>query len=314
MADPAVWAAVRAWVADHDGVISGEQADRLGLSLSARRSLVASGRWLRPHRGVFVDASASPSPGRALRIALLAAGPDAVVSHGSAAWLWGLIDHPPARAHLILPTSCRPTVPGAICHRSDDPGPRSHQAGLPVTDPVRTLIDLAALATNPERCDPLIDRALHLGLTTVGRLAEATRPGPATRRRGTAVLRRRVERLDGIEGSQLSILETRMSRLFVQLRREHGIPLPRREVPWRAGIYRLDFAWPALMLAVEVDGRAWHGAHQAGWDKARRTRLSADGWWILVFEWHEVVRQPQRTMSLIAAAYIRHAGAGPGKC
>lgn len=99
-----------------------------------------------------------------------------------------------------------------------------------------------------------------------------------------------------------------MSRLLRRLEAEEGVPAPAAEVAWANGRYRLDFAWPTLRLAVEVDGYVWHASSaQMGRDLRRRNRLAADGWAFLVYTWAQVVHEPGVVMAEIADTYRRRA-------
>jgi very-short-patch-repair endonuclease len=96
------------------------------------------------------------------------------------------------------------------------------------------------------------------------------------------------------------------------MRAEDGLPYPEAEVSSEGGRYRLDFAWPALWLAVEVNGYLSHaGGEQFGQDHARRVKLTAAGWTILTFTWHQVVDQPETVTQAVITTY-RSLSAGPG--
>jgi very-short-patch-repair endonuclease len=87
---------------------------------------------------------------------------------------------------------------------------------------------------------------------------------------------------------------------------EHDLPRPAIEfVAGPRGEYRLDFAYPAVKLAIEVDGYIWHFTpEQQHRDHERRRRLFADGWTVLVFTWTDVTQRPQRVAAEIRAALI----------
>ncbi len=80
------------------GVVSVRQLETtLRLSPSRVKREVTAGRLLRLHRGVYAVGHRRISPyGRCLA-AVLASGPEALLSHGSAAWLWGISRYGPAR-------------------------------------------------------------------------------------------------------------------------------------------------------------------------------------------------------------------------
>ncbi|MGI8751249.1 MAG: hypothetical protein ACR2MN_02860 [Acidimicrobiales bacterium] len=96
-----------------------------------------------------------------------------------------------------------------------------------------------------------------------------------------------------------------MGRLLRKLERTHAIPPPRPEVTVEGGRYRLDYAWPDVGLAAEVDGYVWHStAEQLRHDHERRNRLVVD-WTLLIFTWVQVVHESDQVLDRIAATY-RH--------
>ncbi len=88
--------------------------------------------------------------------------------------------------------------------------------------------------------------------------------------------------------------ESDAETIFVQLVRSIGLPDPARQVATSLGRrrYRLDFAWPALRLAVEIDGAAVHGPDQLSADLRRQNQIVLDGWLLLRFTWHDLVANP----------------------
>lgn len=83
------------------------------------------------------------------------------------------------------------------------------------------------------------------------------------------------------------------------------------------GRYRLDYAWPEVGLALEVDGYVWHSsAEQLNHDHDRRNRL-ATHWTFLIFTWVQVLHEPEEVIHRIATIYrdlARRAGLTPGGC
>jgi very-short-patch-repair endonuclease len=203
------------------------------------------------------------------------------------------IDGARERKVEIWVTSPRnPRHPLIAVHR----GPRIHEPDLerrgpiPVTDPVRTLIDLSArmeddqllAATEsafraklctPERLGVRVDSLRASGRPGAGRLAEllAPRSGPALE----------------------SMLEAKMWLLL----RRSGLPLPERQywVSLPGGRYRLDFAWPEQRVALECDGWEHHGRRAAfARDRARLAEFAAADWRVLPVTWHACTREPER--------------------
>ena len=301
--------ALTRWLRAHDGVISARQAELLGISGATLGRLVSSGRLVRMLYGVYVDGSKAIGPRTALAAAMVAAGRGAVVSHQSAAWLWGLQDRPPARPTLTVPRDRRFRSPAVEAHHAARATTGVRRGGFLVTDPCETLVDLA-VDTAPESLDDLVDRALSRAVVTLARLALATRPDPLERRAGAALLRRRLELRYPGDAPAPSVLESRMGRLLRRLEADEAIPVPQAEVVWTEGRYRLDFAWPALRLGVEVDGYVWHATSaQMGRDLHRRNLLATGGWAFLVYTWAQVVREPQAVMAEIADTYRRRKAA-----
>ncbi len=178
--------------------------------------------------------------------AVLSCGPGALLSHRSAAALWGLV----ARfkgVEVVIPHSAYRRRPGIRLHRRTDLGPvhRRLVDGIPVTDVVSTLVDLASCV--PEwRVERAINEADRLDLVDLEDLRVAV--GALPPRSGMACLRRLLGR-DALTDSGLE-------RKFLALARTAGLPQP--ETQARVSGYRVDFYWPDLRLVVEVDGWRYH--------------------------------------------------------
>src|SRR5262249_42096502 len=106
-----------------------------------------------------------------------------------------------------------------------------------------------------------------------------------------------------IGAPQPSVLESQMARLFIRYR----LPVPRAEVVWGdQRQYRLDFAYPAIRLAIEVYGYAWHHSpQQLDRDLARQRRLHGEGWTVLAFTWRQILEDPETVAAEIEAMYRR---------
>jgi very-short-patch-repair endonuclease len=295
-----------AWMRAHDGVVSRAQIRRLGISSSALGRLVGSGSLTRVGTGVFTDPSRPANPKTDLRASLLAAGRGAVVSHRSAAWLWKLVDAAPRPPSITVPHGRHLDRTLTTIHYTRNPPIHRSQEGFPVTDPARTLVDLAATVSG-KPLDALIDRALALGLISAQRLDAVTQPQTGRAQPGVRNLRRRLVLRGQVDVPMASVLEAHTARLLRRLQEAHGIPFPRAELRVAGGRYRLDYAWPEVGLAVEVDGYVWHAsAEQLRHDHDRRNQLAMN-WTILTFTWVQVVHEPERVMRHIASTY-RHLG------
>lgn len=235
-----------------------------------------------------------------LRAAVLAAGPRAVASHASAAWLWGIAGEPP-RPTVTIPHARVRRVNGIRIVRTRTPGRVVVRKGIPSTDPLRTILDCAA-DLGASEIDDLVDRALASRLLRIGDLVRAVE-GRNTRSRlpGRASLAVRLAHRGVTGGPSPSVLESRAARLLAGA----GLPAPKAEVAWGPQRrYRLDFAYPALKLAIEVDGSAFHFTpEQQRQDHRRSNALVAAGWTVLRYNWWDITYDAQRVVAEVAAAY-----------
>ena len=132
------------------------------------------------------------------------------------------------------------------------------------------------------------------------RRTHARRPGPSRPWwRGCAPVRARPPRPRGEERPD-SVLEPRMARLL----RDAGLPAAvfQHEV-CNGGrfVARVDFAYPDVRLALEVDGWGSHSSPRAlQSDLARQNALVALGWTVLRFTWIDVVRRPGEVAAQVA--------------
>jgi hypothetical protein len=296
------------WLARHHQVVTVAEAQRLGIGVRTVERLVEQGRLERRHAGVYIDTTHRGEPALTSSAAALAAvGPAAALSHRSAAWMLGLLPRPPARVDVVVARGVMSRLRGVSVHHSDAPFAAHSRDGLRVTNPVRTLMDVAA--STPSLLPGMVDQALADKLLRIGDLTAATKPDSDHRRRGTGVLRAHLLERGHIGAPYPSVLESRTVRLFVRF----DLPKPRSEVVagWY-GEYRVDFAYVALKLAIEVDGYIWHSseAHKVA-DDVRRNRLQAAGWIVLVYNWVQVTRHPEAVAAEVLAAYEQRA-AGVG--
>jgi very-short-patch-repair endonuclease len=274
------------------GLVRYEQMLQRGLSRRQVARWAAAGRLQRVAPRTYRIAGSPETEEQRLLAAVLAAGPGAVASHRSAAALWGLIDGMPPEVELTVHHPRLPRVP-AVVHRSrdltDDVVTTRHF--IPVTNPLRTIVDLGAVLRRHE-VEEALDRALVRRLLSVagaeGARARLAKPG----RDGTGVLRHVLdERALGRDRPD-SVLEPRMARLL----RARRLPAPAFQhdvVVQGRRVARVDFAYPEVLLAIEVDGLEAHSTPSAlQADLARQNRLVAAGWTVLRFTWHDVVRRP----------------------
>ena len=278
------------------GVITRMQALKAGMTGDQVTRAVASGSWTRVHAGVYRLAGYPPSPQSVLLAACLATG--GVASHQSAAWLWGLLPTPPEVPSVSVEPSRSGHRPGVVVHRVDDlrPSRQPRLQGIPCTNPVRTVSDLAAMVGGP-RLREAIDRGLAAKRFTVAQLIDELAWRAGRGRRGVGILRSALACRGYIGAPNPSVLESRVLRLLAR-----GGIQPRGvevEVVGRDGLYRLDITL-AERLAMEVDGFAYHFSVDAmSRDNHRRNELTCLGWTVLVFSWRDVTHRGDRVLRIV---------------
>jgi very-short-patch-repair endonuclease len=257
-------------------------------------------RWITAGRlevvfpSVYRFAGAPPSPHQLLLAAVLGAGKGALASHRSAAWLWSLLPERalPVEPEITVPSPRRPKLPGVIVHRSldlHDERP-SRRVGIPVTNPLLTILHLGAVVG-----DELVEDAIDLGLVnrlfTIDGLHAVHHRFGRSGRNGAGTLRRILDQRALGSNRPDGLLAPRMARLL----RACGLPeaVFQHEVRLNGASYFIDFAYPDVRLAIEVDGYETHSSPRAlQRDLDRQNDLIAAGWTVLRFTWTDVVRRP----------------------
>jgi len=223
--------------------------------------------------------------------AVLASGPDAVLSHWSAAALWMIRPNSRSVIDVTTPHKSR-TWDGIKRHHKALPADEvTVEEGIPVTGPCRTAFDLAA--TEPlDIVENLIREMEFLQLYDRLSLPNLIQRYPG--RRGVRRLRLALERLEEDPvGRKRSPLEERFSPFL----RRHRLPLPRYN-DWillpNGKRYQVDCHWPDLRQIVELDGWQAHGTKSAFRDdRARDRRLSAAGYTITHITWNQLDDEPK---------------------
>jgi very-short-patch-repair endonuclease len=216
------------------------------LKLGAGRSWIrdqVAGHYLIPvHAGVYGVGHAPRHAHCRAMAAVLACGESAALSHEAAAAMWDVADWP---ATLEVTSRGRRTRPGIITHRSRTLDSRSvrRRHGVPVTSPVRTVLDLQPRLTD-DRLVRLVNdlrMAGHLGNTAFEELCERSR---------------RVQRLLG-DGA---LTESELEDLFRRFVARHRLPMPQVRVTRVIGgrRRRLDAFYPDAKLIIELDSWQFH--------------------------------------------------------
>jgi very-short-patch-repair endonuclease len=271
------------------GVVGRAQLKALGLGDDAIDWRVRRRRLHRVHRGVYVVGYPHLTRNGAFLAAVLACGEGAALSHFSAAVLWGLLASE-GRIHVTAPGGR--TRPGLVVHRGElDENEIGRRAGIVVTRPARTLIDLADVA--PRRTlERALDEAEYLRLDCTG-LA------PRHGRRGSGVL----SSVLAVHASGSTRTRSHLEELFLALCDQHGLPRP--EVNVHIEGYECDFVWRDQRLIVETDGGAAHDTRRAKRrDPVRDADLMIAGWRVWRLSYEQLFREPETVAQQLVALGI----------
>ena len=235
------------------GTVSTRQLRRLGYTERMVARLVAQGWLHRLHRGVYAVGHRRLSVKGRWMAAVLACGPDAVLSHRAAAALHELRTTP-GMIDVTVPKHRH--VPGLRCHRSRclRPPDRTVIDGIPVTSLHRTLLDMASLERD-QRLRSLLEAAQRRELLRPTQLDELI--ARSRGHRGAMPLKRALDELHGEAPWTQSALEQR----FLELIREAGFPDPQTNVVVDGVV--VDCFWPRHNLVVELDGYAFHRSRRS---------------------------------------------------
>ena len=284
------------------GVAARTQLRNVGVTAHVERAKVASGEWERPTKRVVRLGGSPSSPEQDLMVALIEAGPGSIASHQSAAWLWDLLPAPDR--HSVTMQLAAPTRRGGFTlHRLAGPPPAvSDRRGIPTTNPLRTLVDLAGVGP-ADVLDDAVDRAIATKLVTAeGIRAELDRIAKRGRK-GAGAMRAALDRRGLKEGPHPSVLEARFHRLL----KSGGItPLKVEVVAGPNGEYRIDSLLDPN-VAVEVDGHLHHSTpEQKAYDERRRAEIRMGGTFLIVYTWRDIHLDGRRVLAECRRALDRY--------
>jgi very-short-patch-repair endonuclease len=181
--------------------------------------------------------------------AVLGCAPGAVLSHGSAAALWGIGRERLGVIEVSTPASSVRQRPGTRLH----PRPNlsacdlEERDGIPVTGLVRTLLDQATYL-DPPRLERAINEADRLDLIDPEALSHAL--DAYSGQAGVARLR------DVVDRRTFRLTDSELERRFLRLVEKAGLPFPL--TGQHVTGFKVDFFWPDLGLVVETDGLRYH--------------------------------------------------------
>jgi hypothetical protein len=269
------------------GLFTTEQARQVGVTDKQIRRRLSQGRYVRMRRGVLAVGAVPPTWEQAVFAAVLAAGEGALASHSSAARLHGLADNCVAAdlIEIVAPLARKVRHPGVRAHRSGllfDPD-RAVASQVPCTAPARTLIDLSG-SVNAIDLGRLADRLVReRRMTWIDLVSAVPRFRIAPGRSPKVLLQVLRDRWPDYDPGE-SEFETRVLRVIYRA----GLPMPVQQHVVQAGgqRYRLDLAYPELLVGFELDGWTDHG-HRTAFDNDRRRNnlIALEAWRLFHLTW-----------------------------
>jgi len=294
-----------AFAAKQHGVLERQQILDAGMSEATLWRRLASKSWSELYPRVY---RVLPPPRGAWKQMLMAAclwaGDGAAASHRAAAVLWGVEEeaNAPIEISIAHPHNGQERR-NVTVHRMDfDPGDTITRVdGIPVTNPSRTLLDLASQRTH-DQVDSAMDALIRRRLSSTEQLKGLLRKVAACGRRGLRRFRAVLEERLGIRAKD-SDLERLFPKKVIQA---HGLPMPVHNHPiWLDGrlFAKVDYAYPELGIFIELHSKKWHlGPERVIHDSQKQNELVLLGATPLIFWWDDVTKSHARTAERIRRA------------
>ena len=286
---------------DNGGVITTSEALALGITETSLRRRVSEGVLVRRRPGVLALPGAVDGHLLDLHAACRKLG--AVASHQSAAYVLGLDKPRHVKPTVSVPRNKTKNLQGITVHQLADLEPHHvvEVDGLPVTNPARTIVDLAAVVAEGH-LERVLDNGLASGVIefdaldlTFGELGRRGKPGTA-----------RLRALIDSRGGDFVAPDSELERRLLCVIDNAALPPPVRQfrAPWLRRINgRVDLAYPDDKLLIEGDSRRWHLLADAfETDRLRDNAAQLAGWRVLRFTWVEIVDNPERVAATIRRA------------
>jgi len=220
-----------------------------------------------------------------------------MLSHRSAAALWGFGKEKKGLIDVSLRRHCKVRRPGIRVH--DRPGLWNRdlgtRRGIPVTQPVRTLLDIA-LELPENRLERAINDADKRDVIDPDALRKALNDHPG--QPGIRPLRRVLDK------HTFRLSDDELELLFRPIASAAGLPTPLTK--HIVDEFEVDFFWPDLGLVVETDGWRYHRTPAAQTRDARRFQAhTAAGLTPLRFSHYQVKYEPAYVRGILERTAAR---------
>jgi len=275
-----------------------DQLEELGLGRRAVRHRAEIGRLYRVYPAVYSTTPPALLPPKARWLAaVLACGPDAYLSHRSAAALWAIESTLRSAIEVTTTGGRGRKLDGIDAHRATTLTPSDVTAveGIPCTSVARTVLDLAAVLPR-RRVERAIDQAEVLEIFDLRAFDDVLDRNPTLR--GTPVVRDVIAEYQE-EAHLATLTESDLEEGFLALCDAAGFPRPevQQYLTLPGGdVIRADFLWRELRVVVETDGGKGHKTSWARERDARRDLLLTEaGWRPVRLTWRMVFKTPADT-------------------
>ncbi|MBS1863891.1 MAG: DUF559 domain-containing protein [Actinobacteria bacterium] len=221
--------------------------------------------------------------------AVLVSGPGAVLSHATAATLWGIWGPGSGRIDVTVPRSCSSTKVVRKHFACLPEGERDVVDGIPVTSAARAVLDLAG-NKGEAAAEAALREMEYLGIYGPASLPALLERYP--RHRGAAIVGRCLERLKDDPGGRV---RSTLEESFLPFLDRYQIPRPRLNAWLSVGEHRfqVDCYWPEARLIGELDGFQSHRTKRALADDRRRDRrLLAASYRVVRITYGQLLSEP----------------------
>ncbi len=226
------------------GIVSLNQLHVVGLDKHAIARRVSSGRLHRVGRGVYAVGHTALSREAQFLVAVLTAGRDAALSHLACAELCGVWRWRASLIDVVVPAQRRVMSQARIHRTTLHPDDVTVHKGIPCTTIARLVVDLTDHLTSWEITN-VIHEAAHHNLFNLEATLAAIERGNG---RSTKAAKKAVQlHLDGSAGAR----SKNELKVLIDLERRK---LPEPKFNTHLNGYEVDYHWPALKLAIELDG------------------------------------------------------------
>jgi very-short-patch-repair endonuclease len=278
-------------------VVKWQQLRDAGLAPNSIAYRAAVGWLYRVHPGIYLlEPPATASKTTLFAAAVYACGDGALLSHLSAAELWGLLAAQTGDIHVTAigrnPGERRQGVRVHRAVRLDTRDVRTRHR-IRLTSPARTALDVATLLDGDEL-------ELLLATARVERLASDRELRAVLRRYPSHPGAARLKTVMRRDGGP-AFTRSKAEQLMLRLCRQAQLPTPKTNT--RLNGYEVDFYWPDAKLVVEVDGYEFHKDRKAfERDRERDATLTAAGYRVIRITWRALTERPFVVIARIAQA------------